>query len=107
MEVSLDRLVLLRALEDNTACISTVQRGYSPAMRHLQRHCKLSLGFTHEVFFPDKTDPDATFYLSELVYCPTDEQKGDWMTKELTPVKFTAALELAGYASRGSASKRP
>ena len=37
MEVSLNRLVLLRGLEDNTACIAAVKRGYSPAMRHLQR----------------------------------------------------------------------
>ena len=103
MEVSLNRLVLLRGLEDNTACIATVKRGYSPAMRHLQRHCKLSLGFTNEVFFPDKTDLDAPFYLSDIVYCPTDLQKGDWMAKELTPVKFAAALKLAGYDPRGSA----
>ena len=102
IEVSLNRHVLLRGLEDNTACIAAIKRGYSSAMRHLQRHCRLSLGFSNEVFFPDKTDPDAPFYLSELVYCPTDVQKGDWMTKELTPVKFAAALQLAGYNPRGA-----
>ena len=64
MEVSLGRLVCLRGLEDNTQFIAAIQRGYSPALRHLQRHCRLSLGFTHEVFFPDRTDPNAPLYLS-------------------------------------------
>ena len=85
-------------MEDNTACIAAIKRGYSSAMSH----CRLSLGFSNEVFFPDKTDPDAPFYLSELIYCPTEVQKGDWMTKELTPVKFAAALQLAGYNPRGA-----
>ena len=70
-------------------------------MRRLHRHCRLSLGFANEVFFPDKTDPDAPYYFSELIYCPTDVQKGDWMTKELTPVKFATALQLAGFNPRG------
>ena len=48
-EAALQRLV--KGLEDNTAYAATVKRGYSPAMRHLQRHCKLRLGFTDEVFF--------------------------------------------------------
>ena len=63
----------------------------------MQRHCKLSLGFANEVFFPDKTNPDAPYYLSELVYCPTDLQKGDWMTKELAPKAFEQAWLLAGF----------
>ena len=45
MEVSLGRIVCLRGLEDNTQCIAAIQRGYSPALRHLQRHCRLSLVF--------------------------------------------------------------
>jgi hypothetical protein len=97
MEVSLGRLVRLRGLEDNTQCIAAIQRGYSPALRHLQRHCRLSLGFTHEVFFPDRTDPDAPQYISKLEYCETSKQKGDWMTKENPPNKFQACLRLAGY----------
>ena len=58
---------------------------------------------SHWQLFHHKTDPGAPLYVSELVYCPTDLQKGDWMTKELTPVKFfSAALELAGYEPRGA-----
>jgi len=98
MEVSLNRLVLLRGREDNTQCIAAIRKGYSPGLRHLQRHCRLSLGFTNEVFYCDLTDRDAPFYYSELVYCESAKQKGDWMTKELPPIKFKAALELAGYS---------
>ncbi len=59
IEVSLGRMVKLVCMEDNTACIAAIQRGYSPALRHLQRHVRLSTGFAHEVFFPDLTDPTA------------------------------------------------
>ena len=97
MEVSLNRLVLLNGYEDNTQCIAAIRRGYSPNLRHLQRHCRLSLGFTNEVFYPDLTNPDAPQYKALLNYIETDKQKGDWMTKELTPAKFKAARELAGY----------
>ena len=100
MGVTLQCSVLSKGLKDNTACIAMVKRGYSQAMRHLQRHCKLSLGFTSEVLLPDKTDPDASFYLSDLVYCPTELQKGDWMTKEPPPAKFAAALQLVGNELR-------
>ncbi len=97
LEVSLGRLVRLHGQEDNTACIAAIQRGYSPALRHLQRHIRLSTGFTHEVFFPDLTDPTAPQYWSKLEYCETEKQKEDWVTKELTPIKHAAALQLAGY----------
>ena len=106
MEVSLQRLVLSKGLEDNIACIATMKRGYSPATRHLQHHCRLSLRFSNEVLFPDKTDPDAPFCLADLVYCPTDPQKEDWMSKELPPIKFAAGLKLAGHERRSDASKR-
>ena len=76
-------MVHLRGIEDNTQCIAAIKRGYSPALRHLWRHCRLNLGFTHEVLYPDRTDPDAPRFLSNLQYCETSQQKEDWMTKEL------------------------
>ena len=91
----------LQGQEDNTACVAAVQRGYSPALRHLQRHIQLSTGFTYEVFYPDLTDPTAPQYLAKLDYGATEKQKGDWMTKELPPIKFAAALELAGLSQLG------
>ena len=53
--------------------------------------------FFHEVFFPDRTDPDAPQHISKLEYCETSKQKGDWMTKENPANKFLACLKLAGY----------
>ena len=105
MEVSLGRVVHLRCLEDNTQCISAIQRGYSPALRHLLRHCRLSLGFAHEVFFPDRTDPSAPQYDSSSEYCESLKQKGDWMTKENPPNKFQSCLKLAGYVPEGCLPK--
>jgi hypothetical protein len=34
-----------------------------------------------------------------------DQQKGDWMTKGLTPAEFAAALKLASYELRGDAKQ--
>lgn len=55
LEVSLNRPVKLVGKEDNTACIIVIKKSYSTAFRYLKRHCELSLGFTHEVFYPDRT----------------------------------------------------
>ena len=101
IEVSLGRLVLLQCHEDNTQTIFAIRRGYSPALRHLKRHINLGLGFTHEVFYPDLSDSSAPKYWSSLVYCPTDEQLGDMLTKELPPIKFSAAIGAAGYMIPG------
>ena len=65
-------------------------------MRYLQRHCRTSLGFAHEVFYPDGS-PGAAKYYSDLRYCETAKQKGDWMTKALDRVAFLKAREAAGY----------
>ena len=106
MEESLGRMVCLRGLEDNTQCIAAIQRGYSPSPRHLQRHCRLSLGFPHEVFVPDRTDPDDPQYISKLEYCETSKQKGDWVTKENPAKKFLECLKLAGYVGECLASSK-
>ena len=95
--MSLTRTVKLVGKEDNTQCISFVKRGYSPALRYLKRHFNLSLGFVNEIFFPDQDDPDAPQYDADLVYWPTEEHKGDWMTKELSQSAFQAARLRCGY----------
>ena len=97
LEVSLGRLVLLQCQEDNTQTIAAVRRGYSPALRHLKRHVNLGIGFTSEVFYPDQADPRAPQYWASLVYCESKAQLGDWMTKELGPKDFQAAMLRAGY----------
>ena len=98
IDVSLRRMIKLAGLENNPASMAAIQSGYNPALGHMQRHTRLSTGFAHELFFPDLTDPTAPQYWSRLDYCETKKQKGDWMTKELTPIQHAAALELAGYS---------
>ena len=66
--ITLGRPVKLVGKEDNTACIAAVKRGYSPALRYLQRLAQVSLGFCHEVFHPNWEDEVAPKYLSELTY---------------------------------------
>jgi hypothetical protein len=99
LEVTLGRPVKLVGKEDNTACITAVKKGYSPALRYLQRHAQVSLGFCHEVFHPDLEDPAAPKYLSELTYWESKSHKGDWMTKELSPKCFQDAVLLAGFVN--------
>ena len=106
IEVTLGRPVKLVCKEDNTACIAALKKGYSPALRYLQRHAQVSLGFSHEVFFPDFNDPAAPKYVSELTYWESKSHKGDCMTKELQPKTFNDALKLAGFVHPRKASGR-
>ena len=96
LEVSLNGPVKLVGKEDNTACVTAIKKGYSTALRYLKRHAELSLGFTHEVFYPD-TMLGAPRYWAQLTYWDTKLHKGDWMTKELQPKAFEQAWRMAGF----------
>ena len=96
LEVSLNRPVKLVCKEDNTACITAIQKGYFTALRYLKCHSELSLGFAHETFFPDKTQGSPRYW-AEITYWDTKLHKGDWMTKELAPKAFEQAWLLAGF----------
>jgi hypothetical protein len=106
IEKSLARPVKLVCKEDNTACIAAIKRGYSHALRYLKRHSGCSLGFVHEVFFPNKGDPGSPNYWSELTYWESKSHKGDWMTKELPPKDFERASALAGFVPLHSLSQK-
>ena len=79
----LKRPVDMQVFEDNTACITDVEKGYSPALRHLKRTQRTSIGFLHEIFH-DGADNESG--LCELCYGPTDKHKGDVFTKEIHSV---------------------
>ena len=94
--------------EDNSACISAVKHGYSPALRDLPRTHRIPLGSLHEMFYgvypappdrcrccgrPEASPPVPPGKLS-LVKEPTETQKGDIFTKHLDNSKFENGLML-------------
>ena len=84
---ALGRDVHLRCLEDNTTAISAARAGYSPALRHLPRTERISVGVLYEILVERE---DCT-----LQYQPSAEHKGDMFTKRLDPVTFEAAIKRA------------
>lgn len=89
LESLLKRKVQLVCLEDNTQCITAVQKGYSPNLRHLKRHQRVSVGFCNEFFFQSNHEALLRYQESSL-------HKGDFMTKALARDKFETALSMVG-----------
>ena len=81
------RTVHLRGLEDNTTAICAARVVYSPALRHLPRTERISLGALYEVFVERD---DCT-----LQYQAFGEHKGDMFTKRLDPASFEVAVARA------------
>ena len=75
-ECNLNRPVKLVCKDDNTACITAVEKGYSTAVRDLKRHAELSLGFTDETFYPDRSEGTPRYW-TQLTYWNTKLHKGD------------------------------
>ena len=84
---ALGRTVHLRSLEDNTTAISAARAGYSPALWHLPRTERISVGVFYEVFI-ERDD-------CSLQYQPSGEHKGDMFTKRVDPASFEAAIARA------------
>ena len=86
------RAVELKVMEDNMATIISINKGYSPSLRSLKRHHKVSLGFLHEAV-NDERDEEGEGKI-KLMKAATIEHKGDMFTKELDIPKFQAALTM-------------
>ena len=113
LSLLLQRPVVLRALEDNTTCIRSVEKGYSQAMRYLSRTQRTSLGFLNEIFSAGvegsssndsgggSDGPSSRVGATILQYAPTKLHKGDFFTKDsLTQQDYIGALEsIRMYAS--------
>ena len=92
LQETLGRKVDARVMEDNSACISAVEKGYSPQLRYLRRQHKVSLGHLKEIFTEAHVDEgDGTISLHKA---KTDDHKGDVFTKELEVHKYLRALEM-------------
>ena len=91
----LSRPIPVQVMEDNTATITAIRKGYSPALRHLSRTQRVDLGFLHECFewHDDEEDGPTNPWRIILLKAPTSSHKGDMFTKPLTQVPFKRALE--------------
>ena len=73
--------------EDNESTIAVIKNGYSPQLRYLAKHHRISLGLVHELCQNDDID---------IVHIETAKQKGDLLTKGLARPKHEPALQLVG-----------
>ena len=73
----------IEANEDNLSTIQIINKGRSPALRHLAKTHRVSLAWVAEVCASDTI---------VLIHCPTDEQLADGFTKILERTKFDAFL---------------
>ena len=73
--------------EDNQSTITVIDTGYSPQLRHLQKHHRISLGIVHELCKNDDI---------EVTHVDTNLQKGDIVTKGLARPKHDPACKMVG-----------
>ena len=67
----LRRMIQVADLTNDSASMAAIWCGYNPALRHMQRHTRLSTGFAPEILLPDLTDPTAPQSWSKLDYGET------------------------------------
>ncbi|MEM8648475.1 MAG: Ty1/Copia family ribonuclease HI, partial [Pseudomonadota bacterium] len=82
---ALGREVHMVVREDNTQCISAVERGMSAALRHLNRTQRISVSFLNEVLCGGHLG-------CTIEYAESSTHKGDLFTKTLSPTAFASAL---------------
>ena len=85
--IMLDRPIKGKIWEDNMSTITVIENGYSPQLRHLQKHHRISLGIVHELCLDEDIDVNHT---------STDKQKGDILPKGLTRPKHEPACRMVG-----------
>ena len=67
-------------MEDNEVTITSIRKGGSPAMRHLPRIHRISLGLPNEITTREVTDDDGNVQVHKAA---TADHKRDLATKEL------------------------
>jgi len=85
------RPVNAMVMEDNEATITSIRKGYSPAMRHLPRVHRISIGLLHEITTREETADDGNVRVHKAA---TADHKGDLFTKELDRAKYEHALSM-------------
>ena len=82
--------------EDNSACITAIQKGYSPALRHLRRQHRVSISHLHETITYKPTEENVGEI--EVVKAKSEDHKGDIFTKEMEVNKFLRAVSMLGMS---------
>ena len=94
-------------MEDNSATIVAINKGYSPTLRHLPRTQRIALGFLHDTLSPD-SDDELGLHEHEgpltVEKDDTDSHKGDVFTKEMSRQSFEEKLHKLGMAPSAMAS---
>ena len=108
LEGILGRKVCAEIMEDNSACITSCEKGFSPAMRYIGRTQKVNLGFLHDVMFPEISEDPLDIAITanraggdsskdiSLLKVETSLQKGDLFTKDMDRVRFEQCAEMIG-----------
>ena len=79
--------------EDNSATISSIMKGYSPAMRSIPRTHRISLGLLKEAITTEPRDGEGRV---SLIKVATADHQGDLFTKEMEGPTFQRCLTLIG-----------
>ena len=85
--VMLGRPVTAVTHEDSMSTITVIKAGYSPQLRYVNKHHRISLSLVSEMC----KQPDM-----DLRHCETAKQKGDLMTKGLARPKHEPAMRMVG-----------
>ena len=86
-ELMLQRPIQAVMHEDNMSTIVVINACYSPPLRHIQKHHRISLGEVSELCKSENM---------KLIHIETDKQKGDLMTKGLARPKHESAMYMVG-----------
>jgi hypothetical protein len=90
LDIIFQRKVHCICHEDNEATITIVDKGYSPALRHIGRVHSCDLGFLHRCFHEEPLCQQL-----QLVYCKSDMMAADILTKHIVDSeKWQEALRM-------------
>lgn len=107
-----------KIMEDNSACVLAVRKGFSPNTRHIQRTQRVSVGMLNEMLVrrDDEEADDLGLDMIEIhgsprkgdghleiEQVPTASHKGDLFTKELDRAQFQRALGMINMKPWSSA----
>jgi hypothetical protein len=89
LEILWKRPVSTELMEDNSACVTILQTGYSPKLRAMSRTHRISIAALKEAL-------DANHFI--IIPTPTKDQLADIFTKALNKIQFLEMRSRIGVA---------